>query len=545
MNFLALGNEPISPDQPAGSDVRYEPEFDLLQAEIDKLSSPSAAVATDWKKVQDVSVKILSEKSKDLFVACCLAVSQIHIRRIDGLADGLSIMHDMVTQHWDQMFPPKKRMRGRQGAIEFWIEKTESALEGITAQGTGGNKWEEIRQHLEGLTSFLKEALPEPPLFTPIERQVRRLSEEAGNTEKPLSTAPAPEGIPGDKTIPSKQPDAPSESAPPPEARPVSSSAAALKPVEEPKKGIPENDPRKIIQQGLKSFRQAAILLFEENPKDASSYRYRRIEAWAKVAGLPPVIGDKTQVPPPPPHELKTVMDLRTNKSWQFLLRAAEQKVSQYIFWLDLNRFVSESLINLGEAFINAHNVVSDETAFLLYRLKGLDRLAFSDGMPFADPETRQWIENLSLGEGVDPVGPIPLAGSGQDSEIADKMSATINKAQDLIKKMQTAEAVGLIHEEFSHCVSQKESLLWRMALCRILLGSDKKSLVLPHLELMIHDVDQYRLEAWEPKLALDALLIVWSGFSALSDDQSKNKAAEILTRIAKINPVEAIRIGK
>lgn len=545
MDFLALGKEPISPDQPAGFDVRYEPEFDLLQAEIDKLSSPSALAGADWKKVHEISAKILSEKSKDLFVACCFAVSQIHIRRIEGLADGLRILHDMVTLYWDQMFPPKKRMRGRLGAVEFWIEKTESALEGIAAGGSGDNKWEEIRQHLEGLTSFLGEALPEPPLFTPIERQVKRLSEGADKAEQSSASSPLREDHQEDNASFAKPRETLSEIQASAAARAGVPLPASQKPVEEPKKGASENDPRKIIQQGLKSFRQGASLLFEENPKDASAYRYRRIEAWSKVSALPPVVGDKTQVPPPPPHELQNIMDLRSNKSWQFLLRTAEYKVSQFIFWFDLNRFVAEALINLGEEYISAHNVVCDETAFLFHRLKGLDRLAFSDGTPFAGPETRQWIGNLSLGGPAASVERISFPDGGQDAETADKMSATINKAQDFLKKMQTAEAVGLIHAELSHCASQKESLLWRMALCRILLGSDKKSLALPHLELMIDDVDQFRLEAWEPKLALNALLTVWSGYASFTENQFKNKAAEVLMRIAKIDPVEAIRIGK
>jgi type VI secretion system protein VasJ len=121
MDLLSLGKDPISPDQPTGSDVRYDPEFESLQAEVDKLFSPSAVDRTDWKKVNDISIDILSTKSKDLLVACYLAVSQAHINQISGLADGLTIINDMVTVYWDALFPPKKRMRGRLGAIEFWI----------------------------------------------------------------------------------------------------------------------------------------------------------------------------------------------------------------------------------------------------------------------------------------------------------------------------------------------------------------------------------------------------------------------------------------
>jgi len=35
MELIELGKEPISPEQPAGEDVRYDPVFEELQAEID------------------------------------------------------------------------------------------------------------------------------------------------------------------------------------------------------------------------------------------------------------------------------------------------------------------------------------------------------------------------------------------------------------------------------------------------------------------------------------------------------------------------------
>lgn len=131
-----------------------------------------------------------------------------------------------------------------------------------------------------------------------------------------------------------------------------------------------------------------------------------------------------------------------------------------------------------------------------------------------------------------------------QASDIEDKMSATIKEAQDLAVKMKTVEAVGLIHAELKHCPSQKESLLWRMALCRILLGSDKKEMAVPHLELIVKDIDAFQLETWDPGLALSALMIARAGYSSFTENQFKNQALEILNRIAKIDPVTAMRIA-
>ena len=78
MDLSTLGKTPIHPENPTGSDARYDPDFEALQTEIDKLSSPSATNGVDWKKVSDSAARILSKKSKDLMAASYLAISQIH-----------------------------------------------------------------------------------------------------------------------------------------------------------------------------------------------------------------------------------------------------------------------------------------------------------------------------------------------------------------------------------------------------------------------------------------------------------------------------------
>lgn len=77
MDLLVLGKEPIQPDQPAGQEARYTPEYEQLQAEIDKLSLPSASRGVDWRKVESLASVILAQKSKDLAVASYLTVALI------------------------------------------------------------------------------------------------------------------------------------------------------------------------------------------------------------------------------------------------------------------------------------------------------------------------------------------------------------------------------------------------------------------------------------------------------------------------------------
>jgi len=526
MEILSLGKDPIQPDQPAGSDVRYEPEYEELQAEIDKLSVPSASGGTDWKKVSDLAGAILAEKSKDLLVATYLAVSQVHMRRIEGLADGLTVIHDLIAHYWDNMFPPKKRMRGRMGAVEWWVEKTEAALTAVKHEPVAVEKLEAIQTTLSQIDTLLNEYLPEPPLLRPIQRAlevVPSVSEKKPETEAaPVTDQPT-------EPEPELKPEAP---------KPAPASA-------EPETLATVQDAQKVISSGMQKVRQAAAFLLETDLTNAMAYRYRRIAAWSVVLALPPESDGQTQIPPPAPQILQSLLDFKENGNWNALIMAAEQRLSQYIFWFDLNRLVAEALGNLGDGYENANEAVCQETALFIHRLPGLAGMTFSDGTPFADPETGQWLKGIALGAGSAADSAVPTPATVKGADETHRMAHTLAEAQALAKKKKLLEAVQLLQTELKTCTSQQEALMWRLALCRMLIGSKRTDMAVPHLELILKDIETYRLETWDPRLALDGLKLVWTGYNTHTGTEAKGKAEAVLSQIAKLDPAEALKLSK
>lgn len=535
MDLLLLGKNPIDPDHPAGDDVRYDPDFEVLQSEIDKLSSPSSLNGVDWNKAGKIARSILAGKSKDLLVASYLAISEVHTRKMEGFADGLAVICDLVDQFWESLFPPKKRIRGRLAALEFWIEKSGAALENIDPP-INPALLESIRLNMSRLDARCREVFPEPPLFNAIERSISRMAKNsapaaASELGKPAGGEPV-QPVPVSNAESNSRPDLNSH-------KPESSTA-------EPAAVFTAQDAARAANSALQKIRQAATVMFDHNPLDVVSYRYRRIAAWAKVTVLPMAVENKTRVPPPAPHEQQTIRDLRAGRNWAFLLKAAEPKVSQFIFWLDLNRFVAEALLGQGEeACIQAHKTVCDETACFLYRLPGLADLEFADGMPFADPETRKWLSGIGIGSAAAAGEPVPAMGIQPVDESDQAMSATLEKAEALARQKKLFEAVELISEAMKSSRSARQTLLWRLSMCRIILLSDKKEVLLPYLELILEDMDRHRLDGWDPGLAMTALKLVHAGFSAFPEKEKKPGAADILHRIARLDPVEALRLKK
>jgi type VI secretion system protein VasJ len=93
--------------------------------------------------------------------------------------------------------------------------------------------------------------------------------------------------------------------------------------------------------------------------------------------------------------------------------------------------------------------------------------------------------------------------------------------------------------------LSAKDTMLWRLALCRIFVHSRNSDLAVPHFDRVLEDIQTHRLEEWDPMLALQGLKAVWAGFQKVSDKAVRERAALVLHRIARIDPVEAVRIGK
>ena len=526
MDITVLGKEPISPDKPAGSDVRYEPEFEQLQAEVDKISIPSASGGIDWKKVSNLAVTILGEKSKDLLVACYLAVSQIHIRQLDGLADGLTVLHDLVKTHWDGLYPPKKRMRGRLGAIEWWIEKSEVALSSIKPDPVPVETMDGLKNTLSQIDTMLQEYLPDPPLLRPIQRMLERIPTQAPKKPEPVSSS--------DVEAPT-----PSPAKPGPE----------LKEKESPRAGDTTaintaQDAKKMLSESFQKVRQAAAFLLEENQANPLVYRYRRLTAWTQVLDLPPASEGKTQIPPPATQVLQTLTDLKDKGQWKALIINAEQKLSQFIFWFDLNRLVAEALLELGDEYQDAYSTVCHETAAFVSRLPDLLDLTFSDGTPFTDFETRQWLNGIRTYSDSVKKDSKPSKKTGKNKDDADPILQIQGKAEALAKKKKWSEAVGLFQMELKSCSSQKEAMTWRIALCRMLFRSKQVDMTIPHLDLIIKDIDSHGLENWDPELALEGLKLAWTVFSKQTDPALKADAKAIFSRIAILDPVEALKLG-
>lgn len=644
MDTRSLGKEPISPENPAGSDMTDEDEFYELSTEIKKLQSPEASESFSWKEVYKLALKILSEQSKDLRAAGYLSVAMIHLNKMDGFSTGLKIYSDLLEHFWETLHPPKKRMKGRMGAIGWWVEKTEIALDRMTSEkdfkAVPYEKITETEAYLKKIDELVGEYMEDGPMI-PVSRFIKMIpslpedkkpesesaeqvsegqkdekpyeetvetvasqvqSQEDGKpspvireavsheTPEPASPPDSAEGVQaveGEKTeldIQERANDKPAEPVPGqrktvlpaenpsepdqtpdmespqgmPESAPaspeISESMSASRPGE--KKTDPSDslkDARTQLKDGFQAIRAAAKCFIRESPEYANGYRYARLSAWSGIESSPPPLPQQEGITAiqGPLHEIREIIsNLREKKDWKTLLRTSEEKLlmPQFAYWLDLNRFTAEALSGLGESYRKAHDAVCVETAFFVHRLPELRDRKFADGKPFADDETKAWLENIGFGNSP----PTPAVRKSvwvsspepSLSQTDDAVAHGIAQAQKMAES-DLSEAVAFIQPHIQTSWSQKDIFRWRLALSRILIGAGQLNLAAPHLEQMLQDMETYHIETWDPDMAVRGLHAVWVGFGNSHSDNKifKDKAINALHRIARIAPTEALRL--
>ncbi len=529
MELAELGKTPIPGASPTGEDVRSQDEFEQLQGEIDKLSIPSGDGVVDWEKVISLATGILETKAKDILVACYLSAGLFETKKTEGFLPGLIVMRDMVETYWDDLFPAKRRMRGRRNAVQWWNDRLSDRIDAEEFQAIPKETYDAILEAAKGFDSALAQKDDEAPVLRPLVGRLERLPfvepepEPEPTPEETSSTAE--EGEPTAETGGTlvTSPPLPAQ---PQSAAPPSTPAAPSFP--------PGADPLQAARDGINVVRQGAMAMLETDLTNPEAWRASRLAHWFSVAGIPPATNGATRIPAPM-GQVKGPLELMEKAAnWDGLAKAAEGLYHQYLYWLDLPRMVAESLQNIGPSHADAHKTVCEMTAAFLASHPGVERLTFADGSPFADVATLDWIESIALGKKG------AQSGGGADQEGVDTALAA---AGAKIAGGDFAGGVDAVQQIISTARSQRRRLMARIGLCELLIRARKAKLATPHLGHVLGDIGHYDLEQFDPELALRGLKTAYRGYLETQDADLAHKAEELLDRIAMLDPAGAVRL--
>lgn len=131
MNLVALLT-PINGDSPAGEDLSFSTEFDLI-AELRREDDPTldqgewvtALKVADWPGVASTCEDLLRQRTKDLRLTMWLTEALALTRGFEGLAQGLTLCHDLCERYWDTLHPQADDgdMEQRVGNIAWLLQR--------------------------------------------------------------------------------------------------------------------------------------------------------------------------------------------------------------------------------------------------------------------------------------------------------------------------------------------------------------------------------------------------------------------------------------
>ena len=113
---------PISPSEPAGISLRYDPVYDQLRKlrkaddELPQGVWKSEPKRADWNALEELCLEVLETRSKDIQVATWLLEAWIHLYGFAGASEGMNVIRALCENFWDGLHP---RIEGAD--VEFRI----------------------------------------------------------------------------------------------------------------------------------------------------------------------------------------------------------------------------------------------------------------------------------------------------------------------------------------------------------------------------------------------------------------------------------------
>ncbi len=521
---------PIPGAKPGGDDLSFDTEFEKVKAEVEKLGAVTGQ--PNWEVVATISSKLLSTRTKDMRLATWNCVARMHRQSWTGLADGLVVLRAHCDKYWDTMFP-ERRPRARANLFGWLIEQVANAQENKDVTISDGDSLAACEILFKDLDDILGKQLgemhpglgvvrrliatrlasvPKPPEPTP--------ADEAGGpaTESPdrtmAGTSGASQGGGSGQVI----------RVAPPQVGTVSSVA----------------DVDAALSKCEKAILSAARALFQQDPARAWAYFLSRTGAWLTIGELPEAQGSTTFVPPPDPGVVADLQAHAGNARWADLLRQAEGAVGEYPFWLDLHFWVARALDTIGGSSKPAAAVVAHMTLGFVDRFPNLVNLQFSGGMPFAGPDTSEWLNALrSKGGG----------GGASDAALeADKADreAKLAVAREAIAAGRIGDGVGLMVQLARRSPDARTAFRLELDAAKLALEAQKPGVSRPILEGLLRQIDVRSLETWDPELCVSVYAALLSSLRATNPPfvDAEHREAVIIEKICRLDPALAVRMG-
>jgi type VI secretion system protein VasJ len=504
-HFTELANRPISPESFAGEDVRYSPEYELLEGEIGRANALHDGRPTDWPKVLDSSTSLLREHSKDLRVAVWATWAMQQCESFAGLQAGLAMLLQLCEEHWDELHPRKNRTRA--ASLGWLASRIDALLSAEIAVRDQLPLFRDLANTLKRLETALSKNLgTEAPLLLPHCRRLEEMVQRASQGQ------PEPGSV-GAVVAQVKQ-----------AATQLISSTSNIE---------NEKDAHKTLRTQQDSARTLCAWWLKQKATDQRALRLSRTLAWIAIDSLPERNAEQiTALRGLPQDKLASYRERFDKGLYADLLVDLESSLARAPFWLDGQRLAWECLQALNAE--NAMREIEIQLALFLQRVPGIIELRFHDGAPFAEPATRGWISAHVLPHLQAPNTVRDEPPRGEQQAIWE---LALQEALPLLRKDGLKAAVQLLKQGLQTAHGGRQRFFWQLSMARLCYQAKKYELARTQLESLDQELRDNDLHDWEPELSLEVLHLLHSCCELLPQNHAvRERKDEVYRRLCHLD---------
>ncbi|UIL50974.1 type VI secretion system protein TssA [Pantoea agglomerans] len=450
--------EPVSDDAPTGEDPGYDDDFQRIREEVNKLSG------IDTGLICQLAEKLLTGCCKDLRVITFYVWARLHQDGESGLAQGIELLAAMLERFGARLHP--LRDRSRKSALEWlgsgrlidslslYPEVDLSVMQRITAGlllSEQAFQWfdEDARPELGGLYQALDNRLVQNGGANSL---VPQTSREDSATAVSVTSAPVMNAVTSGRDL---------------------------------------LDQAKVLAKYLRDQPGGWL----------AGHHLLKSVRWDTLTELPPLDATgRTRLVPPKPDSRAHLKRLYLQKSWSELLEHTDTLLAQGVnhLWLDVQWYACQALAKLDSDRVRA-DILCRDLKGLLARLPGLEALAFSDGTPFADEVTLNWINESVLDD---------MAGwkEGTVSVVAVGSDDVLALEPEVLTKADTEGFEAALNwlQVQSGYTSSRNQWLMRLLMARVSEQYGKNEMALHLLGELDSGARELTLKQWKPELIFE-----------------------------------------
>ena len=577
--------QPIPGSNPAGANVRYDAVYDKLkearreEEDVDQGEWKRPRKVADWPLVIKLASEALATKSKDLQIAAWLTEALLRQEGLGGLHGGLGVLHGLLDQFWDPLYPPAEDgdVEVRAAPLTWVGQYLDIAVKSVPVTKTGHTlfKYKESRAvpaEREAAKDEKKQAARQAAIaegrLTPEEfakafeatpkswykqlatdldgcaTQVESLDElgqrrfgDAAPSYSKLREALAEVRHVGEQLLDQKlqlDPDPPDASASGDVS--VGSGKVGATTVLTPEPSS--------VDDAASRIAGAARFLRHTEPRNPAPYLMLRGFRWGELRAHGHELDPKL-LAAPPTHMRTHLKGLLLDGKWAELLDAGENVMAtpHGRGWLDLQRYELTACEALGPEYEWVTAALEGALVGLLRDLPQLPDLTLMDDTPTANAETRAWLQSGGL-----------LSAAAQAAEEARTArrgparaeprprlgGAALYRAMEEVRAGRPQKGIELLMREAEQEKSPRARFLRRSEAAGVMVEAGLEPVALPILNELVQQIEDHKLEASElAEVVARPMGLLYRALEKLGGDAGLKDT--LYQRICRLDPMQAI----